>query len=265
LARVYLFTGDYVNAELEASALLDNNSLFTLSTLNNAFLKSNLGNKEAILQLQPTTNNLNTADGKMYIIPSTGPVSSNNPVRLSNILLKSFEPGDQRAVLGNWINRTIINTTKDTIYYVFKYKVSTATLTTAAAMTEYIMILRLGEQYLIRAEARARTGTNLTGAIADLDKIRGRAGLPLIANTNPAISQAALIDTVMHERQVELFCEWGHRWLDLKRTGKVDAVMSVITPLKSSGAVQWRSYQQYYPINQIELVGAPNLTQTAGY
>jgi hypothetical protein len=269
LARVYLFTGDYADAEVEANGLLDNNSLFALSSLNNVFLKSNLGNKEAIWQLQPTTNNLNTAEGKMYIIPSTGPNSTNNPVRLSKVLLNSFEPGDQRAVLGNWINRTIYNlnaTTKDTAYYPFKYKVANSTgVTTAGAMTEYVMGLRLAEQYLIRAEARARTGSNLPGAIDDLDKIRGRAGLPLIATTDPGISQSALIDTIMHERRVELFCEWGHRWLDLKRTGKVDAVMSVITPLKTNGAIQWRSFQQYYPISQIELNKAPNLTQTPGY
>lgn len=267
LARAYLFTGDYTNAEVESSALLDNNSLFTLSSLNNGFLKSNSGNKEAILQLQPTTNNLNTPEGKMYIILSTGPTSS-NPVRLSKVVLNSFEPGDQRAVLGNWVNRTIYNitsTTYDTAYFPFKYKVSTATLTTTAAMTEYIMMLRLGEQCLIRAEARARTGSNLPGAIADLDKIRGRAGLPLIGSTSPGISQSALIDTIMHERQVELFCEWGHRWLDLKRTGKVDAVMSVVTPLKSNGAIPWRTYQQYYPVSQGELDKAPNLTQTPGY
>jgi hypothetical protein len=269
LARVYLYTGDYANAEVEASGLLDNNSLFTLSSLNTGFLKSNLGNNEAIWQLQPTANNLNTADGKIYIIPSTGPSGSNNPVRLSKFLLNSFEANDQRAVLGNWINRTIYNInagTKDTAYYVFKYKVATSTgVATAGAMSEYIMVLRLGEQYLIRAEARARTGSNLSGAIADLDKIRGRAGLSSIAATDPSISQSALIDTIMHERQVELFCEWGHRWLDLKRTGKVDAVMSVITPLKTNGAIQWRSYQQYYPISQNELNKAPNLTQTPGY
>lgn len=268
LARAYLFTSDYANAEAEASALLDNNSLFTLSSLNNGFLKASSGNEEAIWQLQPTTNNLNTPEGKMYIIPSTGP-SSSNIVRLSNILLNSFEPGDQRAVLGNWINRTIYNinsTTNDTAYYPFKYKVATATgVTTAGAITEYIMMLRLGEQYLIRAEARARTGINLFGAITDLDKIRDRAGLPLIGLTSPGISQSALIDTIMHERQVELFCEWGHRWLDLKRTGKVDAVMSVMTPLKSNGAIQWLSYQQYYPVAKTELDKAPNLTQTPGY
>jgi hypothetical protein len=70
------------------------------------------------------------------------------------------------------------------------------------------MVLRLAEQYLIRAEARAHQG-NLTGAKDDLDKIRNRAGLEGIPITNTQ----AMLDAIAHERQVELFTEWGHRWL----------------------------------------------------
>jgi hypothetical protein len=266
LSRVYLFTGDYANAEVEASGIINNTGLYELlPDLNSVFLKNS---KEAIWQLQPTSIGLNTVEGRMYVIPPTGP-GGYNPVLLSKYLLNSFEPGDQRAVLGNWINTTIYQntpTTFDTVHYSYKYKIYEAPgVTSIRDMSEYFMVLRLGEQYLIRAEARARIGSNLSGAIADLDKIRDRAGLSSIATTNPGISQSALMDTIMHERQVELFCEWGHRWLDLKRTGKVDAVMSVMTPLKSNGAISWRSYQQYYPINQDELNKAPNLTQTNGY
>jgi len=267
LARAYLFTGNYAKAEEEATAVINNSSLYSLlPALNNVFLKNS---KEAIWQLQPTANNINTVEGRMYVIPPTGPSGSSNPVRLSNFLLNSFQPGDQRAVLGNWINTTIYkktSTSYDTVSYSFKYKIyASPGLTSVSAMTEYFMVLRLGEQYLIRAEARARIGNNLSDAIDDLDKIRGRAGLPLIATTNPGIGQSALLDTILHERQVELFCEWGHRWLDLKRTDKVDAVMNVITPQKSNAAIAWRPYQKYYPIKKAELDKAPNLTQTPGY
>jgi starch-binding outer membrane protein, SusD/RagB family len=263
LARVYLFTGDYVKAEEEATGVINYTSLYgPLPALNNVFLKNS---KEAIWQLQPTTNNLNTIEGQTYIIPPTGSNTNNNPVFLSKYLLGSFELGDQRAIFGNWIDTTIYkktSTTYDTVPYPFKYKIYTSpSVTSAGAMTEYFMVLRLGEQYLIRAEARARTGTNLPGAIDDLDKMRTRAGLLSIAVAN----QSALIDKILHERQVELFCEWGHRWLDLKRTGKVDAVLSAITPLKSNSGIQWRPYQQYYPLAKTELDKAPNLMQTPGY
>ncbi len=41
-------------------------------------------------------------------------------------------------------------------------------------VSEYLMILRLAEQYLIRSEARAHQG-NITGALTDLNMVRNRA------------------------------------------------------------------------------------------
>ena len=116
------------------------------------------------------------------------------------------------------------------------------------------MILRLAEQYLIRAEARAQQG-NLTGAIGDLNIIRERAGLP---DLSTALTQDKVIAAVMQERRIELVSEWGQRWLDLKRTGQVDSVLSKIKPT-------WKINGQLYPIPQSELTNDPNLVQNPGY
>lgn len=268
LARVYLYSGDYVNAEAEATMVINNTSLYSLPVLNNTFLKNSL---EAIWQLQPTDINFNTQDGRTFIIPPTGPIAgannTTNPVYVSNHLLTSFEPGDQRAVFGNWIDTTIYQvsaTLWDTVAYPYKYKINTLDeninpTTGTAFMTEYFMVLRLAEQYLIRAEARAQQN-NISEAQSDLNAIRTRAGL---ANTT-AGDKTSLLTAILHERQVELFSEWGHRWFDLKRTGHVEAVMSVITPLKATGA-PWQSYQQWYPLPQSDLNTAPNLVQNTGY
>jgi hypothetical protein len=255
LARIYLFMGDYANAELQASIIINNSSLYSLPNLNSTFLKNS---NEAIWQLQPTVASHNTEDAWIFIIPPTGLTdvagsSSGYPVYLSNYLLNSFEIGDMRKNL--WIDSTVINTT--TYYYPFKYK--SATLD--APLTEYLMVLRVGEQYLIRSEARAQQN-NLGGAIADLDKIRQRAQLPLVANTNPGISKADLLNKILHERQVELFSEWGHRWLDLKRTDVIDAVMKTVTVLKGG---EWNSYKQFYPILVTDIQKDANLNQNPGY
>jgi len=58
---------------------------------------------------------------------------------------------------------------------------------------------------------------------------------------------------------VELFAEWGHRWLDLKRTGSADSV------LYSLKAPNWQSTDSLYPIPQTEIQNDPQLTQNAGY
>lgn len=257
LSRVYLFRLKYSDAENEASLVIGNSALYSLQSLSNVFLKNS---QESIWQLQPVNVGGNTEDAKTFILSASTPPTTGGtvtrPVSLSSQILSSFEPNDQRRTAGNWVG--VVTLSGTTYYFPFKYKNNTATL------TEYLMVLRLGEQYLIRAEARARQN-NLIGAIDDLDKIRGRAQIPLISTSNPTITQSALLEKIMQEKQVELFSEWGHRWLDLKRNGKVDEVMTVVTPLKSNGLIQWLSYQQWYPLPYSDIIANPNLTQNNGY
>lgn len=265
LARIYLYTENFTKAEEQSNLVINNTTLFgPLSSvqLNDVFLKNS---REAIWQIQPTDIDYNTQEGYTLIIPSTGPSASGttNPIFLSDRLLNSFEPGDQRAVLGNWVNRMIYNITpteEDTVFYPFKYKVSTSTgVSTISGLQEYFMVLRLAEQYLIRAEARAHL-QNVNGAQSDLNEIRTRAGLP---NTT-ATDEASLLTAILHERQVELFSEWGQRWFDLKRTKKIDELMLIVTPEKANGA-PWRSYQQRFPLPLESIRNSPNLDQNEGY
>jgi hypothetical protein len=267
LARVYLYMGEWEKAEAKANLLIENKNLFDLLPLNSVFLKNS---KEAIWQIQPTAINFNTLDAQTLVIPQTGPNAGANPVFLSDTLLNSFEPGDLRAKYGNWVDTTIYKLTptlNDTVAYANKYKLylSDATITSAtgtANMKEYFMVLRLGEQYLIRAEAKAQLG-NIQGAKDDLNAIRNRAFSP--AKLTDANDKATVLAAILHERQVELFLEGGHRWLDLKRTGKIDEVMKGITPLKANGA-GWQSYQQWYPLPlTLDLRRDPNLVQNEGY
>lgn len=251
LARVYLYVGDYVNAETMATIVINKSNYYYLAALNGVFLKNS---SESIWQLQPVTTGVitNTQDGYYFIVPSQGPNNMNqgNPVYLSNSLLNSFEPGDKRKTAGNWVNSVTVGSI--TYYFPYKYKINAS-----ATVSEYIMILRLGEQYLIRAEARAQLG-NLGAAVSDLDSIRVRAGL----STTSANTKGALVNAIMHERQVELFTELGHRWFDLKRTGTVDSVMTTITPLK--GGI-WNINKMLFPIPLSDLKKDFNLSQNLGY
>lgn len=264
LARVYLYTEDWVKAEDEASEIINNKTLFDLVKLNDVFFKNS---KEAIFQLQGTAINFNTVDAQIWIIPETGPSSFLNPVFLSDTLINSFEQDDLRAKPGNWINTTIykLNTTiNDTVTFSYKYKLnlSDPDITGAADMKEYFMVLRLGEQYLIRAEARAQLD-KLNEAKDDLNAIRARAFSP--AKPVTVTNKTDLLTAILHERQVELFLELGHRWFDLKRTGKIDDVMRGLKPLKANGAV-WESYQQWYPLPlESDLLRSFHLQQNEGY
>ncbi len=248
LARVCLYTGDWYTASAEADSVIGNAASFSLSSPDTAFLKASLGNNEAIWQLQPVNYGWNTEDAKAFIIPASGPgTGSNVGVCLSPMLLNAFEPGDLRR--SHWVDSTIVGTS--VYYYPYKYKIAGY----LQPVNEYLMLLRLGELYLIRAEARARQG-DLAGAAADLNLIRVRAGLAPVG-VNPGV-----LPTIWHERQVELFAELGQRWLDLKRTGRVDSVMTVVTPQK--GGV-WKTYLQWYPLPVSDIQLDPNLQQNSGY
>lgn len=250
LARTYLYMGNWASADSAASILINSTSLFSLNSLGNAFLRASLGNHEAIWQLQPvTTSPSNTYDALIFTMSASGPGTAGNfGAYVSNNLLSSFEPNDQRKQ--NWIGNIKIGTI--TYYYPFKYKLTTG------PVNEHLMVLRLAEQYLIRAEARAHEG-NISGAQADLDSIRARAGLP----STTASSQSDLYSAILHERQVELFAEFGHRWLDLKRSGAVDSTMTVAATQKNNSV--WHSYQQLYPILTSDIQLDPNLKQNVGY
>jgi len=239
LARVYLYKKEWTEAATAAEQVL-NSPLFNLNPdLNQVFLKNN---SEAIWQL--SRYNLNTSDGASFVFP-TGIRGSYN---ISQQLMNAFEVGDKRK--DNWMAAATVSNI--TYNFPYKYKIQYAT-----TVTEYETVFRLAEQYLIRAEARAWLG-NITSAIADLNIIRQRAGLPdYTGSTDPT----AVLNAIQHERQVELFTE-GHRWFDLKRTGNIDAVMSVQTPLK--GGV-WKSTQQLYPIPATEIQANPQLIQNLGY
>jgi starch-binding outer membrane protein, SusD/RagB family len=249
LARVFLYSEDWQNAELQASAVI-NDSKYEILPLNDVFLANS---RETIWALQSTGvgTDANTGAGKIYVIPSTGP-DALHPYYLSDDLLESFEPGDDRFT--NWVNR--VTSQGITYQYPFKYKVGAED----APNSEYPVVLRLAEQYLIRAEARAMQG-NLTGsnsAKSDIDVIRERAGL----TGTPAASQSDLLTAVLAERRHELFTEWGHRWFDLKRTKTVDAVMVPATAKKGG---TWSSTDALYPFSLHEIRNNPNLVQNEGY
>jgi starch-binding outer membrane protein, SusD/RagB family len=245
LARVYLYVQDWANAEAQATSVIGNAPTFSLiGNLNNVFLKNST---EAIWQLKPVLST-NTAPEVFFILRAG---FAPNEVSLNPQVYTAFEAGDTRRT--NWVGSIVASGI--TYYYPFKYKVTTS----ATAATEYSMVLRLSEQYLIRAEARAQQG-KVAEAITDVDVIRQRARLPLIANTNPSISAANLLLAIERERRMELFAEWGHRWLDLKRTGRADAVLG---PAKTPN---WKPYQVLYPIPFKEISLNPNLLpQNTGY
>tara|TARA_R110002050_G_scaffold293609_2_gene450219 strand:+ start:8214 stop:9569 length:1356 start_codon:yes stop_codon:yes gene_type:complete len=240
LARVYLYTENWELAESTASLLIDE---FELETdLSKVFLKDS---KETIWQFKPDPTNIrNTSEANQFIIQAI----PGNRYALSNVLLNSFEENDLR--FDQWVGSFTSADGLTTLFFPYKYKA----LLNEVESLEYSIVLRITEQYLIRAEARAQLG-NIVGAQHDLNNIRNRAGLDdTIAGT-----KASLLDAILHERFVELFSEQGHRWFDLKRTGKAGELLELVKP-------NWKATDVIWPIPESELELNQNLLpQNTGY
>ncbi|WP_442591499.1 RagB/SusD family nutrient uptake outer membrane protein [Pedobacter sp. AW31-3R] len=245
LAKVYLYQKEWQMAEGIANEIINSGTYLLNAELNHVFLE---GSTEAIWQLPANGLSSQTADGQRFVPFSTSTVPS-YPVSPS--LINAFEANDQRKLKWLGHNRVDLNFngTLTSYYYPNKYKNNRL----AAATTEAYMILRVSELYLIRAEARARLG-NLAGAAADLQVIRDRAGL----GPGNAVTQADLLTAIAKERQTELFCEWGNRMFDLRRTGTIDEVMGAVKP-------GWKSTYALFPIPLDQIRANSFLNQNPGY
>ncbi|WP_281309941.1 RagB/SusD family nutrient uptake outer membrane protein [Flavobacterium flavigenum] len=239
LARVNLYMARWNEAAVHASEVINQTGTYSmvkgLTATNSPFIADN---KEAILQI-PYYNVNYTYEGSA-IFTTRGTYL----LRKGNAL---FEIGDARKT--NW---TIdIKNTSNVFLGIAprKYKNSYTN-----SPLERSTILRLAELYLIRAEARVRSN-DITGAQEDINVIRNRA---LLANTT-LTDPKQLLDLIALERQRELFAENGHRWLDLKRTGKLDETLSVLSDKI------WKSTDRLYPIPEPALRSNPFLNPTEGY
>ena len=237
LSRTHLLMKNWSAAEHEATQVI-NAGVYTLeSNLNNVFLSNS---KEAIWQLSPVSETLNTAEGNLFI-PAT---STGRPAfSATTSLLDAFEPGDQRRI--QWLKNVTVSGIQ--YAYPFKYKVRLG----APPYQEHLVCIRLAELYLIRSEARAHLN-QLETSLEDLNIIRARAGLLPFAGND-------LLQQILKERQIELMFEWGHRWIDLKRN---NLAQQVLEPIKSPN---WQNSDQLYPIPFYELETNPFLIQNPGY
>lgn len=124
----------------------------------------------------------------------------------------------------------------------------------AAHTSKNVRILRMGEIYLLNAEAANELG-NTSKAQSSLNAVRHRAGL----EDTPATTQADLRIAIWNERRVELGMEHD-RFFDLVRQGRAGEVM------RAHGKNFVDGKNELFPIPQIEIDAAlGRYTQNPGY
>jgi hypothetical protein len=242
LARFYLFTGNWPEAERYATEVIEGNGTFDY-ILEESFEDAISDfSTESILEIVYSANDNpgtstnfsinNLFVGRREIIPSTEIVLAlQNDGGDRNIVIE-FDGANARGADNGW---TIVR------YGPF----------------DNIQVLRLAEMYLIRAEARAQqdkiSGDN--SAESDINVIRERAGVSLVQGT----SKNQMLLAIENERRMEL-CFEGHRWYDLKRTGRAQTVMDQFTS-------NWTEKDELWPIPLREITNNPSLkdAQNPGY
>lgn len=246
LARVELYKKDFSSAEQIATQVINKTSSYAIVGIDSVFKKNS---KETIWALQPVKLGFNTDEGAIFLLNRIPGTIGPKFFSLSPSLTASFESNDKR--LSNWIGS--FSDGQKSYQYAAKYKVDAS----SSSISEYCIVLRLAELYLIRAESRMEQ-SNISGALEDLNVVRRRAGLPPI--TTSTIPNLRSI--ILHERRVEFFTEWGHRWFDLKRCDALDSTMQQAELYKGGS---WASYKELYPIPNSEILLNGNLTQNKGY
>lgn len=245
LARVYLYNKEWALADQEASKVIDNaGGLYTMTpaaTLENTFLKAS---GEAIFQFGAY---LNANAG--YTYEGSTFVTTSSQYSLTDDLAGIFDAADARRT--KWIRDTTFSGIPN--HQSYKYRLAFISAATAAGKQEAPTVLRLAEQYLVRAEARLNQ-QRLTEARTDLNVVRLR------ANTTASVATAenALRLEIEDENRREFFNEYGHRWMDLRRTGRINTVLGA---KKST----WQPRAAYFPLPQSAVDANPNLVQNPDY
>ncbi|HTF18620.1 MAG TPA: RagB/SusD family nutrient uptake outer membrane protein [Chryseolinea sp.] len=229
LARVYLYKGDYANAKAKATDVIDHGG-YDLLDYADVFEDESA---ESIFEIDFTEINRNRI--AEYNFPKT--LNGRREVAPTASVLAAYETGDARfdasiAFAG-------------TLAYPIKYD-------DLSLGADNVIILRLAEMYLIRAEAEAKLQGNILAIQQDINVVRTRAKL----SDTSASTYDELTRVVERERRVEFAFE-GHRWFDLVRTGRaVDVLLSV----NSANQTLWP-----IPLTEMVTNKNPEMEQNPGY
>ncbi len=207
-ARFYLYTKQWALAQQYAGQVISDAADYSLVTPYSAFFANNVtDSKESIFELAYTTSNTN-GHSNWWLPPALGGRREWAPTDALVALLNDPNVGGNRSAL---IARTAApgNLWYGQLYY------------RQPAGTDPAYVIRLAEIYLIRSEAEAEQG-NYTSALADLNAVRARAGVPpsTAANLND------LLLALEKEREVEFPFETD-RFFNLVRTGRAQTVLSL--------------------------------------
>lgn len=231
LARYYLYQGNWAQAEIEATKIIDDTNYTLVAPYNSFFANNAVNTVESVFELSYSATNVNSHRSSWQ-----PPVNGGTRQWAPNTALQSLL---NNAAIGGNRNSLLATTTDGRVYGTMYYR---------SPAVDPAYVIRIAEIRLIRAEARAQQ-EDLTNAATDLNKVRTRAGL-----TNKAFStKAEALQAIEDERRLEFAFE-PHRWFDLIRTNRAATVL---------GLTNANKYVLPLPVNELKIDKV--LAQNPGY
>ncbi|MCA8831495.1 RagB/SusD family nutrient uptake outer membrane protein [Hymenobacter pini] len=233
-ARLHLYRQQWADAESYATQVIGSPN-YALVTPYRAISTAPFLSRESVFELTFSNSDANSMWNNWF--PSAlGGQFNFQPVAAAISLLNDPAVGGSRSALLGSTTIAGASVTYGNLY------------SRSAQRDDPSYVLRLAELYLIRAEARAKQG-KLADALADLNAVRSRAGVP----ASTAATEAQLLLAIENERRVEFAFE-ADRWFDLVRTGRAGTVLGVTDQRR------W-----LFPIPFNDLAADPDLEQNPGY
>ncbi|MBW8685819.1 RagB/SusD family nutrient uptake outer membrane protein [Chitinophaga rhizophila] len=246
LARVYLYKGENASAITEATRVINAGyEIADADDLTNFY--NTPGTSEDIFTVRILSNETAGADnlGRMYLKPGYG------DIRVSPDLKNILEAGDARNVFVT----TFTGSPTEFQNNKFSGQDGISGLHSAK-------VLRISEQYLIRAEAYAKS-SNYAAALDDVNEIRAHRSLPALTG----VADANVLAAVLKEKRIEFMFE-GHRYFDLLRN-KLNVVRTTCNSALQLNTpkctIEATSPTAIFPIPQREMDVNLNIEQNEGY
>jgi hypothetical protein len=145
------------------------------------------------------------------------------------------------------VNFTVVGSDYNTGYRVLKYEFSKKSSSGRNLGDADLVIFRLADAYLMRAEAKLRKSNDAAGALADVNTVR--AARKAVGTPAPALTSMTL-DLLFRERGFEFYWE-AQRRTDMIRFGKYEGTWTEKTNNDPK--------KRIFPIPQTAIDGASNL------
>ncbi len=261
LAKVYLYQKDWQNAYNYAKTVINSGEYSLESDYSVLWRASSENGVESIFEFQARGES--TAHGVQQYSQTQGARGTSGWGWGFNVpsedLLNDFNNEkdtirrDATIIFAGetlWDGRKVDEGVENPMYNEKAYSSANAG---ASDTDKNIRYLRLGEIYLILAEAANELGYS-EEALAALNEIRERVDLDDETTTN----KDDLREAIWHERRLELAFEHD-RWFDLNRTGQAYEVMTAL------GLPYVQGQYELFPIPEEQLIETPEMKQNPGW